>query len=188
MTHHPPERPGYGRPPRSGRFQPGRSGNPKGRPKGSKRTLPYEAVFGRLVTIIEDGVQKQVTAEEAIIRMLLKDGLTGADAATLDLLNLVEPFSEDSEGDEDHAGVDTIIIRAMGDGSVTHTIELLRIGRKLNRFSERLTVKLEPWIVQRALNRRPGQRFSLDEQRTIVAATRTPSRVDWPDWWRIRRT
>ena len=76
----------------------------------------------------------------------------------------------------------------MGDGSVTHTIELLRIGRKLNRFSERLTVKLEPWIVERALKRRPGQRFSLDEQRTIVAATRTPSRVEWPDWWRIRRT
>ncbi len=30
------------------------------------------------------------------------------------------------------------------------------------------------------------QRLSHDDQRTVVRATRTPSKVRWPDWWEIR--
>lgn len=57
---------GYGKPPASSRFKKGRSGNPKGRPRGSWNEPPYEAVLGQMVTIREEGIERQVTAAEAL--------------------------------------------------------------------------------------------------------------------------
>lgn len=56
---------GYGRPPESSRFQPGRSGNPRGRPKGAKclRTLIDKALDEK-VTVVERGRERKMTKRE----------------------------------------------------------------------------------------------------------------------------
>lgn len=53
---------GYGSPPVSTRFQPGKSGNPAGRPRGSKNlaTLVRRAMYEK-VTITENGRRRTVT-------------------------------------------------------------------------------------------------------------------------------
>ncbi|MEQ9330838.1 DUF5681 domain-containing protein, partial [Thalassobaculum sp.] len=66
MTEHPPDAAppdatpdppaGYAQPPRQHRFRPGRSGNPKGRPKGVRNLASLlEAELRRPVTVTEDG-------------------------------------------------------------------------------------------------------------------------------------
>jgi hypothetical protein len=42
---------------------------------------------------------------------------------------------------------------------------------------------LEPWIVEAALARLGSRTLTPDEQRTVLNATRTPDKVNWPNWW-----
>ena len=81
---------GYGKPPASTRFRKGRSGNPRGRPRGRRKAPPYEAVLGQMVTIREDGVERRVTAAEAFLLHVTKRGLEGDGAAARAAMAAIE--------------------------------------------------------------------------------------------------
>jgi hypothetical protein len=45
---------------------------------------------------------------------------------------------------------------------------------------------LEPWIVEAALARFGEKQLTPQEQEIVLKATRTPSKVRWPDWWAVK--
>jgi Family of unknown function (DUF5681) len=63
---------GYGKPPRHTRFQRGQSGNPRGRPAGSRNfgTL-VSGALNELVIVVEDGGRRKITKREAIVKQLV---------------------------------------------------------------------------------------------------------------------
>jgi hypothetical protein len=89
---------GYGKPPHHTRFKKGQSGNPRGRPKGSKNlpTLLSEAL-NEPVVVAENGRRRKITMRQAIIKQLVKRSVR-------DLEGQTEPASpetaEFSEADE----------------------------------------------------------------------------------------
>ncbi|WP_417492617.1 DUF5681 domain-containing protein [Maricaulis sp.] len=173
---------GYRRPPAATRFTKGQSGNPRGRPKGKANGLPYESVLGQIVTITENGQTKRVTAAEAFLLKLMKDAFAGDAAAMRDMLSTIEA-AKSTRYTTDPNAISQIVISPMRPGSVTSALKHLRMGTKLCAFTERARVLLEPWIVEAALARLGDQPMTVEDQRTVLAATRTPWKVKWPAWW-----
>jgi hypothetical protein len=172
---------GYKSPPRSTRYPAGVSGNPKGRPKG-KRGLPYARILDRLVRIKDGGRARQVTGEEAFLLYLRKKALDGSEAAQ-ERLEEILAFRRERDPDFGKEGITTIVHVIVSPDNPNYELLLLKMAVKLYRFQPHAQIKLEPWLVQRALDRLGDRRLNIEQQMTVVAATRTPGKVRWPDWW-----
>lgn len=82
---------GYRRPPKDSQFQKGKSGNPKGRPKGSKNFLTLlSKELDQKVTVNENGRKKTITRQHAIVKRLVAGALSGDPKATLTLLDVLK--------------------------------------------------------------------------------------------------
>lgn len=173
---------GYGRPPSSSRFAKGRSGNPKGRPKGSTRGAPYDWLLGRKVTINESGKERQVTAAEAFLLQLLKQGLSGKMPEAIAVLATIE-HGKAQRGHGSENCVRKIMIRFVSPGNPSSTMLNFGMASKLDANRETCRMMIEPWLVQAAMERLGEKRFTESEKQTILKATRTPRKVKFPDWW-----
>jgi len=80
---------GYGRPPKATQFKRGKSGNPKGRPRGSRNlATDLAAELGEPITVREDGRQRRVSKQRALIKSLMAKSLQGDVRAAAALLSL----------------------------------------------------------------------------------------------------
>ena len=89
---------GYGKPPRHTRFVKGRSGNPRGRPPGTKnlKTLLSEAL-NEPVIVTENGGSRKVTKRQAIITQLVNRSATADFRAIKILLDIVRDIERQTE-------------------------------------------------------------------------------------------
>jgi hypothetical protein len=81
---------GYRKPPRRTRFEPGRSGNPRGRPRGKKNlsTLLSDAL-DELVIVVENGRRRTIPKREAIVTQLVNRSAKADLKATQILLGML---------------------------------------------------------------------------------------------------
>jgi hypothetical protein len=79
---------GYGKPPRRSRFPKGQSGNPKGRPRGSRSSATLlKEILSERVEVRENGRIRTVTKKELILRYAVNKAATGDSRARDFLLN-----------------------------------------------------------------------------------------------------
>ena len=89
---------GYKNPPEHTRFKPGQSGNPKGRPKGSKNLMNIVEMVGKEKMVIrENGRRRTIEAKEAVIRTLLIKALDRDPRAIDGILKLF--FEQEAQAD-----------------------------------------------------------------------------------------
>jgi hypothetical protein len=82
---------GYGKPPKQTRFKKGQSGNPRGRPKGSKslNTLITRELESH-ITIEQNGIKRKIARKEALVKGLINDALKGKDRPRDKVIDYVE--------------------------------------------------------------------------------------------------
>jgi len=86
---------GYRRPPKTGQFKKGQSGNPKGRPKGARglEKVVLEELKSK-ITVNENGRSKKVKKVEAIAKQVVNKAMTG-DVKSISLVLGVSQRHED---------------------------------------------------------------------------------------------
>jgi hypothetical protein len=82
---------GYRRPPLAKRFRPGRSGNPRGRPRGGRKLAAIVAsALAERVTVKENGRFRRITKLEAAVKQLVNRAAAGEPRVTQLLLAMVQ--------------------------------------------------------------------------------------------------
>jgi hypothetical protein len=81
---------GYRRPPVSGQFKKGNSGNPKGRPKGSKNFITLlDKELAQKIVVNENGKKRSITRLQAMVKRMVAGALQGDQKALLTLVEIM---------------------------------------------------------------------------------------------------
>lgn len=69
---------GYGKPPEEKQFKTGKSGNPKGRPKGSKNTYKLlQEILDQKLEVVDNGKKIKISKKVAMLTQLINQGVKG---------------------------------------------------------------------------------------------------------------
>ena len=81
---------GYKRPPKEGQFRKGKSGNPKGRPKGSSNFMTLlDKELSQPVVVNENGKTKTISRMQAMVKRLVSQALQGEQRSFLTLIEVL---------------------------------------------------------------------------------------------------
>jgi hypothetical protein len=116
---------GYGRPPKPTQFAPGKSGNPKGRPKGTRTVgAILQDILGRKITVTENGKTRRISTLEVMLLRLASDAMRAEQSAIKLLLSLADRYAGSQEtalqlgelSAEDRAILDEYLPKPVGQG------------------------------------------------------------------------
>jgi hypothetical protein len=98
---------GYGRPPVNRQFKPGQSGNPRGRPKGSKNfaTMFAEALNEKMKVQTKNGRTRTLSKQELMVKVQVNKAAAGDTKAFAMVVQFMEKFEVFKRQTRDHSAL-----------------------------------------------------------------------------------
>jgi hypothetical protein len=91
---------GYGHPPKATQFAKGESGNPRGRPKGTRTVgAMLQEILRQKIAVTENGKTRRLPALEVILRRLANDAMRSEPRALKLLLALNDRYGDSAQTD-----------------------------------------------------------------------------------------
>lgn len=164
----------------SARFQPGQSGNPRGRPRKPRRpnVSAFEIILDKTLVITQNGKQREASVEEALQQQTLKDALAGKRMAIRKMLKMIEkrekalaqkhPLPRHKIEMKQHHSAD----------NANEAMRILDIAEPAPDFPSRW--KVHNWATQAALSRPGRKKFDRRQVDNIKFFTFDPDSLKWP--------
>jgi hypothetical protein len=91
---------GYRRPPVSSQFKKGQSGNPQGRPRGTRNFVTLlKQELSKSIVVNENGKKKTITRLQAMVKRIVAGALQGDQKALLTLVEILRRTGQFEEPD-----------------------------------------------------------------------------------------
>jgi hypothetical protein len=107
---------GFKKPPKRHQFQRGQSGNPNGRPKGTRNfKTDLREELSEIISFREDGRDVSISKQRALIKRLVASAIDGDARSIATLMSFcARAFGDDDEDRQSEAPEDQEIIHAFG--------------------------------------------------------------------------
>lgn len=170
---------------KEGRFRPGQSGNPGGRPKARRpHVSAFDVIFDKTLTVTQNGTQRELTIDEALQLQTYQAALGGSKMAIRQVLKMIEkrevalakrnpspvrPVRIDPEHDSDNADEAMCLL------GIAERTEAVGTGQ-----SEHVRMRVATWAAQAAISRPGRRKFSQKDTEDIHRLTMEPGKLKWP--------
>ncbi len=166
-------------------FKPGQSGNPKGRPRKRRPNVSaFDIVFDRTLTVMQSGVERELTIDEALELQTYQAALKGSRPAIRQVLKMIEKREvELVKGDKPQASRSSIRVEYDANNA-DKAMRILGIAAMDGScdtggyFSRHL--KLTTWAAQAALSRTGRRAINSKDVENIETLTINAGALRWP--------
>jgi hypothetical protein len=170
----------------SGRFQKGQSGNPAGRPKARRPHISaFDIIFDKTLTVTQNGVERELTVDEALQLQTYQDALKGRRMAVRAVLKMIEKREVALRKAAPQRAVKSHPVQVEYDtGTADDAMLLLGILKELEPppgwGNHAPKLKIDTWAAQAAISR-PGRRKMSDRNiEDCKVMTIAPDKLRWP--------
>ena len=165
--------------PDSTRFQKGKSGNPKGRPrKKPPVTSAFDIIIERTFSVTQNGKERELTVDELLQQKTYEAALKGNRPARREIIKMILKREKIRAARRPHES-GKFRIELKDPHNINDALLLLGIASIRDGWSPRRHHYLEPWAVRAALSRRSVKNLTPADLQDIKFHTRDASSIDW---------
>lgn len=163
----------------STRFQPGQSGNPKGRPKARRpNNSAFDVIFDQRLSVTQGGKERELTVDEALQLQTYQEALKGSRMAIRKVLKMIEKREAALAKKVGPRSARIPIEHHYSADNANEAMRILGIADQDPDFESRW--KVNAWATQAALSRPGRRKFASDDVESIKFFTHDADTLHWP--------